>query len=109
MYLFERKLKRYKKWTCNKACPGRSIAECYLAEVCLTFRSKYLQGIKTRWNYERRNVDIDTVETGHGLDVFFQQVQPLGIAKLVTLDANDFNRARWYVLTDYNEMASYLE
>jgi hypothetical protein len=46
---------------------------------------------------------------GQRLDVFSQQVQPLGVAKLVTLDANDLDRARLYVLINCNEMASYLD
>jgi hypothetical protein len=109
MYPFERELGRYKKWTRNKARPEGCIAECYLAEESLTFCSRYLRGIETRLNREQRNVDVDIVETGQRLDVFSQRVRPLGAAKLVTLDANDFDRARWYVLSNCNETAPYLE
>jgi hypothetical protein len=105
MYPFE----RYKKWMRNKVRPEGCIVECYLVDESLTFCSRYFRGIETRWNCEQRNVDVDIVETGQRLDVFFQQVQPLGAAKLVTLNANDFDRARWYVLTNCNETASYLE
>ena len=34
----------------NRAQPEGSIAEGYLAEECLTFCSRYLDGIKTRFN-----------------------------------------------------------
>jgi hypothetical protein len=109
MYPFKRELGRYKKWTRNKARPEGCIAECYLAEESLIFCSRYLRGIETRLNRERRNVDADIVKTGQRLDVFSQRVRPLGAAKLVTLDANDFDRARWYVLSNCNETAPYLE
>jgi hypothetical protein len=109
MYPFERELGRYKKWTRNKARPEGCIAECYLAEESLTFCSRYLRGIETRLNHEWRNVDVDIVETGQHLDVFSQRVRPLGAAKLVTLNANDFDRVQWYVLTNYNKTASYLK
>ena len=109
MYPFERELRRYKKWPRNKVRPEGCIAECYVAEESLTFCSKYLRGIETRLNRERRNVDVVIVEMGQHLDVFSQRVRPLGIAQLVILNANDFDRARWYVLSNCNETASYLE
>jgi hypothetical protein len=92
MYLFERKLGRYKKWTRNKAHLEECIAKCNPAKKNLTFCSRYIWGIETRLNRERRNVDVDIVKMGQRLNVFSQKVQPLRVAKLVTLDANDFNR-----------------
>ena len=109
MYPMERTLGKRKRTMRNKARPEGSIAEAYLVDECLTFCSMYLHGIQTRWNREERNIDGCLEETEHGLDVFSQRVRPLGVAKYVTLDENIFVRARWYVLSNYKEMASYLQ
>jgi len=96
MYPIERTLGKYKRYVRNKARPEGSIAECYLADECLTFCSMYLHDIETRCNHEERSADYFREEMDEGLDVFSQRVRPLGVVKFVTLDENVFARAKWY-------------
>lgn len=109
MYPIERTLGKYKKYVRNRARPEGSIAECYLADECLTFCSRYLRGIETRWNREERNVDGGVEETNQQFDVFSQRVRAFGAPKYVTLDDKAFARARWYVLDNCKEAKSYIE
>jgi hypothetical protein len=109
MYPIERTLGKYKRYVRNKARPEGSIAECYIADECLTFCSMYLRDIETRWNREERSADGCREENDEVLDVFSQRVRPLGAEKFVTLDENVFARAKWYVLSNCKDTASYLE
>jgi hypothetical protein len=109
IYPIERTLGKYKRYVRNKARPEGSIPECYIADKCLTFCSMYLRDIETRWNREERSADGCQEEKGEVLDVFSQRVRPLGVAKLVTLDENRFTRAKWYVLSNCKDTASYFE
>lgn len=109
MYPIERTLGRYKRYVRNKARPEGSIAECYIADECLTFCSMYLRDIETRWNRDERSADVGREEKEEELDVFSQRVRPLGAAKFVTLDQNLFVRAKWYVLSNCKDTDSYLK
>jgi len=109
MYPIERTLDRYKRYVRNKVRPEGSIAECYVADECLNFCSMYLRNIETRWNRVERSADVGQEQKEEEFDVFNQRVRPLGAAKLVTLDENLFARAKWYVLSNCKDTASYLE
>nr|XP_033511982.1 uncharacterized protein LOC104096129 isoform X1 [Nicotiana tomentosiformis]XP_033511983.1 uncharacterized protein LOC104096129 isoform X2 [Nicotiana tomentosiformis] len=54
MYPIERELGHFKSFVRNKAQPEGSIAEGYLAEESLTFCSRYIEDIETRFNRPRR-------------------------------------------------------
>jgi hypothetical protein len=109
MYPIEMTLGRYKRYVRNKARPEGSIAECYIADECLTFCSMYLRDIETRWNNDKRSAEVGREEKEEELDVFSQRVRPLGAAKLVTLDENLFARAKWYVLSNCKDIDSYMK
>ena len=47
----------------NKNRPEGSIVEGYLAEECMTFCSRYLGGIETRFNRVGRNFDGGNIES----------------------------------------------
>ncbi|XP_062147815.1 uncharacterized protein LOC133856781 [Alnus glutinosa] len=81
---------------------------CWMYSIKRTL-GKYKKGIETRWNHEERNVDSGVEATKQRLDVFSQRVQPFGAASTVILDHNEFAKARWYVLSNYNDMASYMK
>ncbi|GKD65089.1 hypothetical protein Tco_1307197 [Tanacetum coccineum] len=55
MYPFERYMKKLKNYVRNKAKLEGSIAEGYVAEEALTFCSRYLKGVETRFNRRDRN------------------------------------------------------
>jgi len=86
MYPIERTLDKYKRYMRNKAWLEGSIAECYLADECLTFCSMYLCDNETRWNCEEKSDGGYREENDEVLDVFNQRVRSLGAAKFVTLD-----------------------
>jgi hypothetical protein len=109
MYPIERTLEKYKKYVRNRAHLKGCIAEGYIANECSNFCSMYLRGIEIRWNHEERNVDSGVEGTEQRLDVFSQPVRPFGAASTVILDYNEFAKARWYVLSNYNDTASYMK
>jgi hypothetical protein len=55
MYPIERQLYTLKRYVTNRAWPEGSIAEAYIANECLTFCSKYMDDVDTRFNREPRN------------------------------------------------------
>ncbi|XP_059658587.1 uncharacterized protein LOC132304903 [Cornus florida] len=57
MYPIERYLMTLKNYVRNRSHPEGSIAEGYLAEECLTFCSRYLTNIETRFDKPQRNSD----------------------------------------------------
>nr|XP_016455321.1 PREDICTED: uncharacterized protein LOC107779400 [Nicotiana tabacum] len=57
MYPFERYLRTQKSYVRNNAHPEGSIAEGYLAEESLTFCSRYLKNMSTKFNKPARNDD----------------------------------------------------
>jgi len=108
MYPIERCLGKYKQFVRNRSRLEGSIDEGYLSVKCLTFYSMYLLGIETKWNREERNSDGWQVGKSKGLSVFSQRVHPLGVAKFIELEDKVLSRARWYVLNNCNEIASYI-
>ena len=46
-----------KEFVRNRARPEGSIAEAYIADECLTFCSRYLHRVETRFNRLERNED----------------------------------------------------
>jgi hypothetical protein len=69
MYLIERWLYTLKRYVRNRARPEGSIAKAYIADECLTFCSRYLDGVETRFNWEQRNIGFSN-EEAYGVDVF---------------------------------------
>ncbi|KAF5450443.1 hypothetical protein F2P56_030797 [Juglans regia] len=110
MYPFERYLGKFKRYVKNKARPEGSIAEAYIHIECLTFCSMYLHDIETRFNREDRNIDgLPDDEGRDGFSVFTQKFPPLGISTQLQLDDKLFKSARWYILNNCTEIATYLD
>ncbi|KAM0937164.1 hypothetical protein DsansV1_C26g0196301 [Dioscorea sansibarensis] len=61
MYSVERYMHKLKGYVRNKSRPEGSIAEGYIAEECLTFCSRYLHGIETKFNHPHRNYGGDSL------------------------------------------------
>ena len=74
LYTFNnyRYLCTHKHFVRNKSHPEGSIAERYIAEECVTFCSRYLHGIETRFDRLERNYDGSNAKSHHGLAVFAQ-------------------------------------
>lgn len=102
-----RKLKSYVR---NKAHPEGSIAEGYIAEECLTFCSRYLDRVETKFNQPERNFEgyKDHISK---LSIFRRNGRPLnnckGIFKKLTQE--EWNRAQLYVLKNCDEVQTFLE
>ncbi|XP_038973982.1 uncharacterized protein LOC120105500 [Phoenix dactylifera] len=95
MYPIERFLVRLKDYVRNRAYPEGSIAEGYIAEECLTFCSRYLEGIETVFNRPQRNCDI--IENAE-VYKFSSGGRVLGKVESVVLDQKSLAQAHRYVL-----------
>uniref|UniRef100_A0A803PLT5 DUF4218 domain-containing protein n=1 Tax=Cannabis sativa TaxID=3483 RepID=A0A803PLT5_CANSA len=107
MYPFERYMKKLKNCVRNKACPEGSIVEGYVMDEALTFCSKYLKGVETRFNRPDRNVDV--VPSLSKLSVFRSQGRLIGKKQLRPLAEEEKKTAEWYVLNNCAEIAPYVQ
>ena len=88
-----------KSYVKNRAQPEGSIAEGYLAEECLTFCSRYLDGIETRFNRVGRVDDNPNhIEPGHGHIIFPKIGRSVGKVSTFMLSHLELAQAHRYVL-----------
>nr|XP_029149677.1 uncharacterized protein LOC112758623 [Arachis hypogaea] len=80
-------------------------------EEILTFCSRYLENIETRWNRPRRVDDEPTHEESNPwLDTLFPQVgKPIGVSSYFTLTAIEKLQAHRHVLTNCSIVDKYLQ
>ncbi|XP_020081003.1 uncharacterized protein LOC109704650 isoform X2 [Ananas comosus] len=104
MYPIERYLVRLKSYVRNRAKPEGSIAEGYIAEECLTFCSRYLEGVETIFNRPQRNYDdVDNAEAY----MFLSGGRVLGNFESIVLDEISLAQAHRYVLLHCDKITSY--
>jgi hypothetical protein len=106
MYPIERRLYTLKRYVRNRARPEGSIAEAYIADECLTFCSRYLDGVETRFNREPRNIGFSN-EEAYGVDVFGHGVHFMSAPELV-YDEDCFDQMVWYVLNNSSQAEKYV-
>jgi hypothetical protein len=106
MYPIERWLYTLKRYVRNRARPEGSIAEAYIADECLTFCSRYLDGVETRFNREPRNI-VFSNEEAYGVDVFGHRVHFMSAPELV-YDEDCFDQMVWYVLNNSSQAEKYV-
>ncbi|XP_038973330.1 uncharacterized protein LOC103721483 [Phoenix dactylifera] len=104
MYPIERFLMRLKDYVRNRAYPEGSISEGYIAEECLTFCSRYLEGVETALNRPPRNFDI--VENAE-IYKFSSAGRVLGTVKSIVLDQKSLAQAHRYVLLHNDIISEY--
>lgn len=108
-----RYLGELKSFVRNKARPEGSIAESFLADECMTFCSRYLQGFSTKHNQPSRNDDNpEDSESSLFLQqsMLFPQVgKPLGRPMVYTLTDKEATQAHRYVLFNCDAVKPYLE
>ncbi|XP_061339756.1 uncharacterized protein LOC133286368 [Gastrolobium bilobum] len=111
MYPIERYLGQLKSYVRNKAQPEGSIAEGYLMQEILTFCSRYLDNIETRWNRPRRVDDAhDDIQPQTRIDVFFPKVgKPIGASTFCNLTNMERLQAHRHVLTNCPLVEKYLQ
>lgn len=93
----------------NRSRPEGSIAEGYLADECLTFCSRYLDGIETRFSRPVRNDDEGDTESEQRLSIFSMPGRALGKSERITLDNISWMQAHRYVLFNCAAISPFLE
>lgn len=107
MYTIERRLLTCKRYVRNMARPEGSIAEAYVVDECLTFCSRYLDDVETRFNREGRNRECADLQA-FDLSVFNHGVNLLGGSRK-KYAGDDYDKMVWYVLNNCIEVQPYLQ
>ncbi|XP_062081341.1 uncharacterized protein LOC133786147 [Humulus lupulus] len=97
MFGTERHMGLYKKYVRNMSRPDGSIAEAFVVDDAVTFLSRYVSNIETRFTRPERNWDIPS--PNHKLDVFNSNVRPFG-ASTIKLLQNWRKVVQWYILNN---------
>ncbi|GKB73498.1 hypothetical protein Tco_0934910 [Tanacetum coccineum] len=103
MFPFERYMKKLKNYVRNKAKPEGSIAEGYVAEEALTFCSRYLKDVETRFNRPGRN-DDGLPEQPDKFQVFQSVCKPTGRMKETRMTTDVMQAVVWFVLNNSPEV-----
>jgi hypothetical protein len=106
MYPIERRLYTLKRYVRNRARPEGSIAEAYIADECLTFCSRYMDDVETRFNREPRNKGFSN-EEAYKVDVFGHGVHFTSAPEHV-YDENGIDQMVWYVLNNCSQVDKYV-
>uniref|UniRef100_A0A151UET9 DUF4218 domain-containing protein n=1 Tax=Cajanus cajan TaxID=3821 RepID=A0A151UET9_CAJCA len=110
MYPVERELGHLKSFVRNKAQLEGSIAEGYLVEESLTFCSRYIEDIETRFNKPKRVCDdpIDN-DTSFMSSIFPQIGKLVGVCSMFTLTPMKKLQAHRYVLLNCTIVTPFLK
>nr|KYP39706.1 hypothetical protein KK1_038992 [Cajanus cajan] len=110
MYPIERYLGKLKSYVRNKAQPEGSIAEGYLAEEILTFCSRYLDGIETKFNRLGRVDDEPDDIVPSSVSTLFPPIgKPVGGFTYFTLSPREKLQAHRHVLTNCTQVDPFLQ
>lgn len=106
MYPVERYLMQLKSYVRNKAQPEGSIAELYIKDECLTFCSRYFEGVETPFNRPPRN---DERIVGKEMYMLNSNGRKLGKLEIIELDSKSLNQAHRYVLLNHRKIQPFRE
>ena len=106
MYPIERRLYTLKRSVRNKARPEGSIAEAYVANEALTFCSRYMDDVETRFNRLPRNVGFSD-QSAYIVDVFGHGVNLIGAFDLSY--SEELDKLVWYVLHNCDQAEKYIK
>ncbi|XP_077233608.1 uncharacterized protein LOC143875914 [Tasmannia lanceolata] len=109
MYPIERYLLTLKSYVRNRNRVGGSIAEGYLAEECLTFCARYLEGVESKLNRPQRNDEDAPCEFEEGFAIFSVSGRALGKIHMEPIDPQTVKQAHRYVLFNCAAVNQYLE
>ncbi|XP_059292354.1 uncharacterized protein LOC132045788 [Lycium ferocissimum] len=98
MYPIERYLGILKSYVRNRACPEGSIAEAYIANECLTFCTRYLEGGDSRSYWSRKSDDEIENPTDREGCPFPSVGEPSGMIDVFDLDDKTWLQAHRHVL-----------
>ena len=97
-----------KEYVHNKARLEGSIAETYVADECLTFCSRYLNRVETRFNRLERNEDGGERQNT-GLSIFMKTGKSLSQGQIKVLSHNDWEYAHLYIAQNCEEAQPFIE
>ncbi|GJW13932.1 hypothetical protein Tco_0018065 [Tanacetum coccineum] len=104
MFPSERYMKKLKNYVRNKAKPERIYAgRGYVAEEALTFCSRYLKDVETRFNRPGRN-DDGLPEQPDKFQVFQSVCKPTGRMKETRMTTDVMQAVVWFVLNNSPEV-----
>ena len=89
----------YKGFVTNTTQPYGSITEAYVIDEALTFLSRYMTKIETRFNRTERNWDNSTSKSVPVLDVFSANFHSLGATELKEL-GDQRRKVHWYIVNN---------
>ncbi len=96
-----------KKYVRNRSRLEGSIAEEYIADECMTFCSRYLNGVENR--FKARNLLDDELDVAEGFSIFSHQGHAIGKKIFTTLDPTLLKQAHRYVLSNCDVVTPYIE
>ena len=109
MYLVERYLRKMKGYVRNKAHSEGSIAEGYILEECMTFYSRFVQGMPTKLSLSERHADGGTNEPPTGISIMSTvDYSKKGFA-YEPLSLDDINQMRHYIITNCDQTEPWIE
>ena len=92
--------------TREKERPEGCIAERYLDDECLTFISRYLHDVPTRFNQTERNMEKH--EAAGKLSIFSSLARPFGAALIGYLSEVELQRIHLFILKNCEEVDDYM-
>jgi hypothetical protein len=107
MYPIERRLGTLKNFVRNRAKPEGSIAEAYVTSDTLTFCSRYMQDIETRFNQVDDSAGEMTLPDD--IEVFKHGVTLVGATRRQYIDDDVLKKLNWYVLNNCEEVDEFKE
>jgi hypothetical protein len=102
MYPVERYLRTIKGYVRNKAHLEGSIAEAYIAEVCLTFCSRFLD-VDTKLNRADHHESTAVNELPSGLSIFGEMDYKRRGQTIETFGGDEVRKMRHYVVSNCDE------
>ena len=107
MYPIERRLGTLKNFVRNRARPEGSIAEAYMASDTLTFCSRSMEDIETRFN--QNDGSGGEMPLPDDISIFKHGVTLVGSNRIQCIDDVVLNKLVWYVLNNCDEVEEYVE
>ena len=97
----ERRMGTYKSYVRNLARPEGSITEAYVVDEAVTFLSRYIHNIETKFSCPERNWDVPT--TKYKLDLFNNKVRTMGAPSFSKLGVYGLV-VQWYLLNNCGDV-----
>ena len=108
MYPIEWRMGTFKNSMRNRARPEGSIAEAYASTDTLTFCSRYIEDVDTRFNRDAHGTSGDE-PVEDDISVFMHCVKLMGGSSVDRASDEDLEKLVWYVLNNCDEVYPYVE